>query len=292
MDWLTFYHIKFIINDTAILIDTINNQLSSNKFHDNKIVIWFNGFNTEEIIDKQSVATTNLISDFYSLFKTFRNFKVNQNIFELGNMEYYDNTTKISILNLAQKLGLNIPTSKIVTSKKELINFKRKYNNIITKSLNDNSVIQLNEYQSMGYRCNCVTEDIIKKMGDTFAPSLLQQEIKKEFEIRTFFLNGAFSSMAIFSQSDAKTATDFRNFNSSRSNRCVPFTLPKSIEIKLLKLLERLRLNIASIDMIYTPTQEYIFLEINQFGQWGFVATNCNYNIEKQIPVFLKSVYD
>ncbi len=47
-------------------------------------------------------------------------------------------------------------------------------------------------------------------------PSLVQKKIIKEFEVRSFLLDGEFYSMAIFSQRDKKTAVDYRNYNHSR----------------------------------------------------------------------------
>ena len=38
--------------------------------------------------------------------------------------------------------------------------------------------------------------------------------------------------------------------------------------------------------MIVTPTNEYVFLEVNPVGQFNFVSELCNYYIEKNIAEF------
>lgn len=42
-------------------------------------------------------------------------------------------------------------------------------------------------------------------------------------------------------------------------------------------------MNCGSIDMIYSPEGEYIFLEVNPVGQFQWLSKSCNYDIERQI---------
>lgn len=118
-------------------------------------------------------------------------------------------------------------------------------------------------------------------------PSLIQEKIEKQFEIRSFFIRGVFFSMAIFSQNDDQTKVDFRHYNNSKPNRNVPFRLPKYMEEKLTKLMRKLELNTGSIDLIYSTDNEFVFLEVNPCGQFGWVSENCNYYIEKHIAKVL-----
>lgn len=47
--------------------------------------------------------------------------------------------------------------------------------------------------------------------------------------------------------------------------------LPDKTSGKLLSLMEHLGLVFGCIDMILTPEDEYIFLEVNPAGQWGWI---------------------
>jgi D-alanine-D-alanine ligase-like ATP-grasp enzyme len=51
--------------------------------------------------------------------------------------------------------------------------------------------------------------------------------------------------------------------------------------------MNKLDLNCGSIDMIVTPKNEYVFLEVNPVGQFGMVSYPCNYNLEKKIAEYL-----
>ena len=93
--------------------------------------------------------------------------------------------------------------------------------------------------------------------------------------------------MAIFSQQKESTSIDFRNYDVKNPNRYVPFSIPKSIESKLKLFMKKLDLKTGSIDLIVTPNDEYVFLEVNPVGQFDFVSVNCNYYIEKEIAIAL-----
>ena len=116
-----------------------------------------------------------------------------------------------------------------------------------------------------------------------FFPSLIQHDQKKWIELRIFFINEDYYSMAIFSQNNTKTSTDFRNYDKERPNRMVPFLLPTHIKNKLNKLMKELGLDTGSIDMIVTKKREFIFLEVNPIGNIEMVSKNCNYPIERDI---------
>jgi D-alanine-D-alanine ligase-like ATP-grasp enzyme len=93
--------------------------------------------------------------------------------------------------------------------------------------------------------------------------------------------------MAIFSQQNEQTSIDFRKYSTERPNRCVPHQLPKEIEHKISTFMKAVRLNTGSIDMVVTPTLEYVFLEVNPIGQYGMTSFPCNYNLDFKIAEFL-----
>ncbi|SJL19874.1 hypothetical protein PGIN_3-3_00944 [Porphyromonas gingivalis] len=116
---------------------------------------------------------------------------------------------------------------------------------------------------------------------------MVQKAIPKQFEVRVFFLMGECFSMAIMSQDDENTETDYRKYNFDNPNRFLPFQLPKNIEDKVVDLMAELSLNTGSIDFILTPENEYIFLEVNPTGQFGMVDYSCNYGLHEKVANIL-----
>lgn len=125
------------------------------------------------------------------------------------------------------------------------------------------------------------TNEFDKGTNLHFFPSLLQDRIEKAFEIRSFFINGEFYSMAIFSQIHEDTQLDFRRYVEHKPNRFVPFKLPMHYKSKLNKLMEQLGLNCGSLDIIQNKAGEFIFLEVNPVGQFGMIENRCNYGLYK-----------
>ena len=189
---------------------------------------------------------------------------------------------KMDVLKKAASCDLNIPISLVCNTKKELQQFKGKYGKVITKPLSEVFNFNLGDYNYFT-RTEMMTNEVIEKLSDVFFPSLFQQYIEKELELRVFYLNATCYAMAIFSQLDPTTQIDFRNYNDENPNRNVPFKLPLIVEKKLVRLMESLDLNTGSIDLILTKSGAYYFLEVNPVGQFGMTSHPCNYYLEKEI---------
>ena len=130
-------------------------------------------------------------------------------------------------------------------------------------------------------------EGNLGKIPSTFFPSLFQEALDKEMELRIFYLKEKCYSMAIFSQLDEQTNVDFRMYNYEKGNRNVPYVIPKKLELKILKLMELLRLESGSLDFIKTKEGRFVFLEVNPSGQFGMTSTPCNYYLEEKITQYL-----
>jgi ATP-GRASP peptide maturase of grasp-with-spasm system len=185
------------------------------------------------------------------------------------------------VLSIAKECGLSIPET-VISGNRNTINNEALRNPLITKPISEGETFQ-NSNGSFSKMLTTSLQDATLDMDSEFFPSLVQHNLEKWVELRVFFLKDAFYSMAIFSQSNSKTSTDYRNYDDERPNRMVPFLLPKHIEENLEKLMNKLGLDTGSIDMIVTPKREYFFLEVNPVGNIEMVSKNCNYPIEKDI---------
>ncbi len=196
------------------------------------------------------------------------------------------NINKIKTLYLATLEGLLIPKTMISGEKKQLIMFKNSVGPVIVKSVHESNAYDLDKYALLPYTYG-LSDTEISNLPDFFFPSMFQEKIRKLYEIRTFYLHPKFYSMAIFSQRDSQTQTDFRQYNKINPNRVVPYCLPVTIEQKLKKLFRRLNLKSGSIDMAYTNEHKYIFFEVNPVGQFGMVSKPCNYYLEEEVAKYL-----
>jgi ATP-GRASP peptide maturase of grasp-with-spasm system len=204
-----------------------------------------------------------------------------------------DSLNKLQVLALARRFGINTPFTDIVTTKAGIIQLLENYKELIVKPVSECILLE----DAGGAQYKMLTKTIHKanlyQVPTKFFPSLVQEKIIKKFEIRTFYLDGTCHSMAIFSQNNRKTKDDFRNYDSQRPNRTVPYKLPADLEGKLGQLMKSLHFRTGSIDLMVDMQGNYHFLEINPEGQFGMVSYPCNYYLEKKLAQLLsKSISD
>ena len=181
---------------------------------------------------------------------------------------------KLVLLDIARKLGIDIPDTYIV-SERDILNSSEK---MITKSISEIFTPTTKNGRYITY-----TEALKQKpRTSSFFPSLFQTQIEKEADIRIFILRDKVWSMAIRSQENAQTMVDFRKYLSVDPNRHFPFKLPSALEQKLVELLKRARLETASVDMILTKDGRFVFLEANPIGQFGMTSKPCNTYLERE----------
>lgn len=190
---------------------------------------------------------------------------------------------KINHLIYAKKAGLIIPETLLTTKKEELLDFYYLHKKIITKDIRYPINISFPDGNLSSVGTFLLSENMILDMSNDFAPALVQNYIEKQFEIRYFFHDDLRYAMAIFSQNDNKTKIDYRNYNEKVPNRCVPFKLPDDIIENLNQFIKLSDLRTGSIDLIFTKSKEFVFLEVNPMGQFDWLSKNCNYYIEKNI---------
>jgi ATP-GRASP peptide maturase of grasp-with-spasm system len=300
LSWLKYLDAEYVFLDKGaeefsdILISNYSIHLkseSSNLTFDLSLInsFWYrrsgqikiNPLSDTPIINKQEI-----VSNIYSELSHLNAF-IQENLNSKTSTSSIDgpgigNLNRLMVFKVAASFGLKIPEYIITNKKKHLLNFFSKFEEIVLKPISNVRSILVPEGEYLQFT-KLVSKEDLNIIPDSFFPSLFQEYIQKDFEIRTFFLDGKFYSMAIFSQKNNQTKIDFRKYDSKYPNVRVPFKLPEEIENKILKVFEYYNLNCGSVDILHTPNDEYVFLEINPVGQFGMVSIPCNYYLEKKI---------
>ncbi|WP_223606966.1 grasp-with-spasm system ATP-grasp peptide maturase [Chryseobacterium sp. OSA05B] len=194
------------------------------------------------------------------------------------NKESNSDVNKLIVLDMAKDLGFNVPDYFLAENTDDV-----EVEKTIIKTLNGNVTLDEIKKNSGGFMYTSVVKDT--EDGDFFI-TFFQEKIEKDFEVRTFYLNGQCWSMAIFSQNDAQTQVDFRKYNEIKPNRNVSYHLPSHLEEKIHLLMQSLDLNSGSIDFI-KKGEKFYFLEINPIGQFMGMSGTCNYFLEQKIAEYL-----
>ena len=194
------------------------------------------------------------------------------------NKESNAHINKLLVLDKAKELGFDVPEYYLAENTDDV-----NIGNTIIKTITGNVMLEEIRKNSGGFMYTSVVDE--HEEGDFFI-TFFQKKIEKDFEIRTFYLNGQCWSMAIFSQKDEKTKIDFRKYNETNPNRNVPYILPSHVEEKIQQLMEYFDLNCGSLDFI-KKGDHYYFLEINPIGQFLGMSHTCNYSLEQKIADYL-----
>lgn len=204
-----------------------------------------------------------------------------------------NDTNKLINLRRAIAKGLDVPDTLVSNELAAIDNFLRDEQDYIIKDVAQDPIhmerggtrflIGLMPLKLTGK----AIRERLQNNTSTYGFLFIQQYIEKRVELRIFYLKGICYSMAIFSQNNPKTQTDYRNYDKENPNRCIPFKLPENVAHKLHAFMNSAGINCGSIDMIYTPERRFVFLELNPIGQFQWLARNCNYDIERAIAKFL-----
>ncbi len=310
IDWLTYYNVDFIrinpeskislkkivfdkdsISEFILVIDGVEINLFDIKGFwyrrggivlDNKI-----NFDGIENIDIQQGIFSHLSFELHTLIDFIYDILKKNTKGSIGNFEKR-HVNKLVVLEAAIKCGIGIPKTAIFQTKKDTEAFSEN-NKIVTKGIQTNLSTYHGNVPYNYLTADMSNYDFKTDSPNNFFPTLFQEKIEKRYEIRTFFLKGKFYSVAIFSQNNPNTQVDYRNYDFSKPNRFVPYNLPQNVENKLLKLMELLCLDTGSIDLIYSVSGDYIFLEVNPVGQYGgMVSAPGNYYLDREIAKILQ----
>ena len=298
IDWLKYLNKKIlrISAENAFIYQTINltDEIEISFKAKNKqykfsdfTKIWYRrswltpNFSANLLFSKDTISKQ-INTHLYSELKIANNFFLSSFNNKTLNKVEDNSINKLEVIRLAREVGLKTPNTILTTEKTELIKFNKKFKNIITKNISGGLFIFYKQYALSGFT-ERVTDDMIKDLPNQFHLTLFQEMVNKKFELRIFYLKGEFYASAIFSQEDNQTKVDFRNYNYLKPNRTPPFNLPKIISGKLNVLMNQLKLDSGSIDIIVNHNNDFIFLEVNPIGQFAQVSNPYNYYLEKKI---------
>nr|WP_253285316.1 hypothetical protein [Ruegeria sp. HKCCD6604] len=115
----------------------------------------------------------------------------------------------------------------------------------------------------------------------SLCPTKLQAEIKKSYEVRVTVVADRVFAAKIDSQNDERTEVDWRPF--AHLCRHEEIVLPREISVFCVDLLKKFSLNYGAIDFIVDSDENYVFLEINPFGQYLWIENETGLPITRAI---------
>lgn len=177
---------------------------------------------------------------------------------------------KIQQLCAARRLGLRIPETLISNDPARIKAFLRAHETDGTIFKSFRPVVWTGSAGSVTLFTHQVTmdqlpSDVLLQMS----PGIFQAMVPKAFEVRVTCMGAQQFAVKLDSQSRPASRIDWRLEDMNLP--MVPLPLPAEIAAACRSLMQRLGLVFGCFDFIVTPEGDYVFLEINQMGQFLWV---------------------
>lgn len=171
-------------------------------------------------------------------------------------------------LQIAKKVGLEIPPT-LTTNKPEEVRefFSTCKNGMITKMLSSFSVYE-DDKEKVVFTNLVKEEDLQDLDGLSYCPMTFQENVLKKLELRITIVGNQVFAASLDSKASQLAQNDWRKDGLGLIDSWEAYSLPSGIETKLLQLMDYFGLNYGAVDMIVTPDNRHVFLEINPAGEF------------------------
>ncbi|MDO8618696.1 MAG: hypothetical protein Q7R49_01990 [Candidatus Daviesbacteria bacterium] len=189
---------------------------------------------------------------------------------------------------VAHQSGLLTPKTLISNDPTSVLKFSDSDKGLLLKSL---GYIKLDDEGKYYLYSQRFTQEELE--GSTKAirrcPVFVQEYIDKCCEHRVMVIGDAILSCKIDSQASEKTKVDWRHYDFEHVAHTAS-QLPTAVQGALKRFMQKIDLRYGAIDLIETPTHEFVFLEVNPSGQWGWIADLAGLPIPKAVAEMLESL--
>jgi len=180
---------------------------------------------------------------------------------------------KLHQLQLAAKLGFMTPETLVTSNPDEaesfILNLKPK--RVVYKTLSRPLISDVGDEVRSVFTSEISEITTPMRSAIRVAPCLFQEYIEKDYELRITVVGNQVFAARIYSQEHEETKLDWRRDQHKVTLRHEVENLDPQLERMCINLTRSLGLTFGAIDMIVTPRQERVFLEINPNGQWGWI---------------------
>lgn len=187
---------------------------------------------------------------------------------------------KLQQLRVAKNIGFRIP-STVVTNDPKIVRARVQQGDVVVKPIR-RALFENNGYQSVTFTTQ--VSHIGEGMEESIraCPFIVQELIKKRFDVRVTVVGNSVFAVAIHSQDHSETQVDWRRGGHSDLPH-EAIELPVEISSLCREMVRRQSLRFGAIDLVLDRDGEYWFLECNPNGQWAWIENRTGLPIAKAI---------
>ncbi|MDI9273807.1 hypothetical protein [Stenotrophomonas sp. PFBMAA-4] len=187
---------------------------------------------------------------------------------------HYVAGSKARQLTLAARSGLKIPMTLMSNSAREIRKFvSEQKGGAVYKPLHPGFWNESN--RSLVQYTTPVTNEMLENSSALeLCPGIYQETIQKKYEIRANFFGSKIVAARIDSQAQEDTKSDWR-VDVLNKVSIEPYDIPDDIADKIRCLMDIMELRFGCIDLVRDKQGDYIFLEVNEQGQFLWIEERC-----------------
>jgi len=174
-------------------------------------------------------------------------------------------------LKVAGDCGLEIPAS-LVTNDPEAVSdfFEQCQRQMIYKTLSGGMIVSESGDGVSIYTSRVKLDDLRQESQRVrYTACLFQELVPKKVELRITIVGNQVFPAEISFRDAQRPPVDWRT--AYQDLQYGIYRMPEDVRHKCLALVKKLGLSFAAIDMIVTPDDRHVFLELNSCGQWGWI---------------------
>ena len=194
-------------------------------------------------------------------------------------------TSKIIQHEAAVSVGLKTPATLYSNDPERIREFIRANNGTAAFKPLVPAFWHIDDYAYMNYTTFIGEKDLIEDDILRQTPAIYQEPVPKSYELRITMMGKRAFGAKILSQQTKSGKTDWRC--SYDELQIENWDVPDSLSKLCYNLLQKLGLVFGCFDFIVTPENEWIFLEVNQMGQFLFVENRTKFPLLDAFTEFL-----
>lgn len=189
----------------------------------------------------------------------------------------------------AAKVGLIVPDTRITSQPVHAKQFIEEHDGkVVIKVLGDPNIYSPDEGPDLFgniFTSRLRTDEPVPLDRVRDAPVFLQEEIFKQADVRVTVVGNEVYAVSIDSQRDAESVVDWRRGGAGLPHQVIE--LPEALSAQLLSLVGSYDLSFAAIDLVLSTSGDYVFLELNANGEWGWLERVTGLDISASVVEIL-----
>jgi len=185
-------------------------------------------------------------------------------------------------LRLAARAGLHVPRTLVTNDPAAARQFFAETEGQTVAKLLRPLNVSMDAVKPFVYTSRVREEDLADAETLRHSPMVFQELIPKARELRVACVAGKAFAGALDATGTSRGHTDWRRATPEEC-RWEKAQLPPEIASSLQTLMSELGLVFGAVDLICTPSGEYVFLEVNPSGEWGMLERDLGLLISEAI---------